>query len=131
MENTIHLALGLALTVWLLGPLTLGAMSVRKAIAVDQLPRYLSAIAAVASISAALLFLLEIWGERFEIEMPSPRLYLYVMMGLLIVGSTSWTLSTLVTRYRPYPYDMIAISAFLLAFPLGGLTYWVANAIIG
>ena len=131
MESNIHLALGLGLSVWVLGPLMLGIMSVRKAIAVDELPRYLSAIAAFATISAGVLFLFEIWGERFEIEMPSPRVYLYTMIVLLILGSASWTLSTLVTRYRPYPYDLIAILSFLLAFPLGALTYWIAKSVIG
>ena len=131
MESNTHLALGIGHSIWILGPLVLGIMSARKAFLVEKLPRYLSILSAIATIGACCLFLVEIWGERLEVEMPSPRLYLYVMMGLLITGSTSWTLSTLVTKYRPFPYDLIAILSFLFAFPLGALAYWIAKSIIG
>ncbi len=131
MEEPTQLAHGLALSAGMLGPLTLALMSIRKAIAVDELPRWLSAIAAVAALTATALFLTEIWGTRLGWSLPSPRLYLSLMMASLIVGATAWTLSALVTRYRPAPYDFIALVAFLLAFPLGALTYWITAALTG
>jgi hypothetical protein len=131
MKDTTQLIYGIALTAGLLGPVILGLMSIRKAMLLDELPRWLSATAAFGALGASLLFLFEIWSERLGWHNPYPRAYLYLLIALAILGATFWTLSTILTRYKPYPYDYISLYSFILAIPFGLLTYWVANAILG